>query len=258
MAKITKRKQLINTFEINTYTYRCFLYFSSQTYNLVNMYNPVQPDFHRVYHSHKKGVFILTRQSHAPVYSSKRSFYYEGERHSTKEKCCSQAIFHDKCHHCDKCDKCCKCDKCNQKPKHDHKDYGFHAPFSRSNSDAVVDAEAGEYSFMEQESAELIWVRESCDITINSTDTQVGLSLQAALQLAIAIVINITIADSNRSEAVSADLMQFVGTEQTNKQKIFIYNTKDANVTTTDTDLAVNLQVLLQILIAILIMVDIL
>jgi spore coat protein X len=111
---------------------------------------------------------------------------------------------------------------------------------------------------MEQESAELIWVRESCDITINSTDTQVGLSLQAALQLAIVIVINITIADSNRSEAVSADLMQFVGTEQTNKQKIFIYNTKDANVTTTDTDLAVNLQVLLQILIAILIMVDIL
>lgn len=238
------------------------------------MYNLVNPDFHRVYHSHKKGVLLLTKSFHAPVYSSKRNFYYEGERHKSTDKCCSQAIFHDKCNHCDKCDKCCTCpkkhdhsshecshqdckkEKCDHKPKHEDKHKMV--DFMQSDSDAVVTADSGDYSFMEQESAELIWIRESCNITVNSTDTQIGLSLQAALQLAIAIVVNITIADSNRSEAVSADLMQYFGTEQTNKQKIYIYNTKDANVTTTDTDLAVNLQVLLQVLIAILIMVDIL
>lgn len=236
----------------------------------------------------------MTRRSDIPVYSSKRNFYYDGGSHKKSDKCCTQAIFHDQCDRCEKCDKCCKCpkkwgheshdhrkqhecdhdrwDKCDKCDKYDkccecrkepehkvkHEHHHHTDPFSNNNSDATVTQEADQYSFMEQESGELIWVKESCNIKVNSTDTQVGLSLQAALQLAIAIVLNISIADSNRSEAVSQELMQHLNTEQTNKQKIYIYNTKDANVTTTDTDLAVNLQVMLQVLIALVVMIDIL
>jgi len=130
--------------------------------------------------------------------------------------------------------------------------------FNDNNDDATVAQDADQYSFMDQESAELIWVKESCNINVNTTDTQVGVTLQAALQLAIALVIRITIGDSDRSDAVAQELVQYSNMDQVNKQKIYIYNTKDATVTTTDTDLAINIQVLLQVLIAIIVLIDIL
>src|SRR5699024_1668896 len=92
-------------------------------------------------------------------------------------------------------------------------------PFS--NNDAFAAQEADQFSFMEQESAELIWVKESCNITVNSTDTQAAVSLQAGLQLAIALVLNISIADGAQRDAVSQELTQQFGMAQTNKQKIF-------------------------------------
>ncbi|CEI82469.1 spore coat protein X [Oceanobacillus oncorhynchi subsp. incaldanensis] len=130
--------------------------------------------------------------------------------------------------------------------------------FSPNFGEASVVQTADEFSYMEQESAEVIWVKESCNINVNSTDTQIGASLQAALQLAISIVIRLSIADSGDEEAVEQELMQTISASQVNKQKIFIYNTKDATVTTTDTDISVNIQLLLQILIALVIMIDIL
>lgn len=126
------------------------------------------------------------------------------------------------------------------------------------SDDAFVMQDADQFSKMDQESTELIWVKESCNITVNTTDTQIGVSIQAALQLAIALVLNISIADGEQREAVSQELSQQIKLSQRNKQKIFIYNTKDANVTTRDTDLALNLQLMLQVLIALMILVDIL
>lgn len=136
-------------------------------------------------------------------------------------------------------------------------EYDYHTINSNHNDDATVTQDGGEYAFMEQESAELIWVKESCDITINTTDTQAGVSLQAGLQLAIALVLRITIGDSDQSEAVSQELMQQFDMTQSNKQKIYIYNTKGATVTTSDTDLAINIQVLLQLLVALIVIIDI-
>lgn len=130
--------------------------------------------------------------------------------------------------------------------------------FSPNFGDASVVQAGDEYSYMEQESAEVIWVKESCNITVNSTDTQIGASLQAALQLAIAIVIRISIADSSDGEEIEQELMQSISASQVNKQKVFIYNTKNATVSTTDTDISVNIQLLLQLLIALVIMIDIL
>ncbi|WP_152656148.1 spore coat protein [Oceanobacillus sp. CFH 90083] len=132
---------------------------------------------------------------------------------------------------------------------------GFNSNFF---GDTSVVQEGDEFSYMEQESAEVIWVKESCNITVTSTDTQIGASLQAALQLAIAIVIRLSIGDSADGEEVEQELMQTIISSQVNKQKIFIYNTKDAKVTTTDTDIAINIQLLLQLLVALVIMIDIL
>lgn len=215
------------------------------------------------------------RENTAYLYGKKNKFYYyrdmyQKDEHHCKGKCstgcrkCNTGC--DKCSTgCDKCstgcDKCSKgCDKCNKKSyEKDYKDeHTKKFDMNTGSSDATVSQEADQYDFMEQESAELIWVKESCNITVNSTDTQVGVSLQAGLQLAITLVLNVTLGDSNRGEAVSQELMQNFNAEQVNKQKIFICNSKDINVTTTDTDLVINIQVLLQLLLALVVMVDIL
>ncbi|TFJ91332.1 spore coat protein [Lentibacillus salicampi] len=124
--------------------------------------------------------------------------------------------------------------------------------------DTSVSQGADQYSFMDQESAEMIWVKESCNIRVDSRDTQVALSLQASLQLAVALVLNVAIADSGQSKAISQELFQHFNSDQINKQKIYIYNTKDATVSTRDTDIAVNIQVLLQVLVTLVVMIDIL
>lgn len=134
----------------------------------------------------------------------------------------------------------------------------FDSPFSPNFGDAIVNQEADEFSYMEQESAEIIWVKESCNITVNSTDTQIGASLQAALQLAITVVLRISIGDSFDEEEVDQELTQYLSASQVNRQKIFIYNTKDAVVTTTDTDISINIQLLLQLLVALVILIDVL
>ncbi|WP_246027710.1 MULTISPECIES: spore coat protein [Lysinibacillus] len=113
-------------------------------------------------------------------------------------------------------------------------------------------------SFMGQESDELIWIKDSIDVTVKSTDTQAAVSLQVGLQLAIALVVSVTVADSEHGRHIAHDLFQKFNMEQTNKQKIFVKNSKDVNITTTDTDLAVNIQALLQVLVSLVAKLDIL
>src|SRR5690625_424159 len=68
--------------------------------------------------------------------------------------------------------------------------------------------EAVQEAEIDQSSNEVIIIRDSCDINVETTDTQIAASLQAALQVAIAVVINITIADSSRAETVTQELLQ--------------------------------------------------
>ncbi|OAS83834.1 MULTISPECIES: spore coat protein [Metabacillus] len=109
-----------------------------------------------------------------------------------------------------------------------------------------------------QASEELIVIKDSCNIEVKTTETQVAVSLQAAIQVAIALVINLTIADSNQAEKVTQQLLQNSVIKQANKQKLIIENSRDVKVTTTDTDVAISLQVLIQILLALLVQIDIL
>ncbi|WP_260870868.1 spore coat protein [Priestia megaterium] len=123
--------------------------------------------------------------------------------------------------------------------------------------DVEVLQDANQVSLVDQESDELIWIKDSCDIKVRTTDTQAAVSLQVALQVAIAVVIRIAIGDNIEDNGVFQDLLQLSEIEQVNKQKIFIENSKDVTITTTDTDIALNIQVLVQILVAIIVILDI-
>lgn len=124
--------------------------------------------------------------------------------------------------------------------------------------EADVFQEADQSVSSEQESFEWIIVKDSEDVEVRTTDTQVAVSLQLGIQVAIAVVLSVTIGDSDQSKAVVQDFKQFLKTKQRNSQKTVIEGSKHIKVTTTDTDLAVNIQALLQILLAIVAKLDVL
>jgi len=127
-----------------------------------------------------------------------------------------------------------------------------------NQNEADVLQEADQSVSSEQESFEWIIVKDSEDVEVRTTDTQVAVSLQLGIQVAIAVVLSVTIGDSDQSKAVVQDLKQFLKTKQRNSQKTVIEGSKHIKVTTTDTDLAVNIQALLQILLAIVAKLDVL
>lgn len=141
---------------------------------------------------------------------------------------------------------------------HCHSDHEPSDQHDNDFSEETVVEEGDQLVSVDQESDELIWIKDSCNITVQTTDTQASVSLQIGLQLAIALVVSIAIGDSNQGQAIAQDIFQKFNDEQTNKQKIIIYNSKDVNIVTTDTDLAVNIQAMLQVLVSLVIKLDVL
>ena len=109
-----------------------------------------------------------------------------------------------------------------------------------------------------QLSEEYIFIKDSCDVTVTTTDTKAAVNLQASLQAAISLVISISIGSSEEAEQITQELLQSSKVRQVNYQKTVIENSRNVNVTTTDTQIAVNIQILLQILLALLVKLDIL
>ncbi|WP_046175710.1 spore coat protein [Domibacillus indicus] len=124
--------------------------------------------------------------------------------------------------------------------------------------DAEVLQEGDQEAVTKQDSFEWIIVKDSEDVEVQTTDTQAAVSLQVGIQVAIAVVISLTLGDNDQSKAVVQDLKQFMKTKQRNTQKTVIEGSKHVKVTTTDIDLAVNIQALLQILLAVVAKLDIL
>ncbi len=122
---------------------------------------------------------------------------------------------------------------------------------------AEVAQDADQFNVEIQESDEVIFIKDSGNISVRTTETTAAVSLQIALQLAIALVIKISIADSDDSDSVVQDLLQHFDSEQKSVQRIHIENSKDITVETTDTDIAANVQVLLEALLAIVAQLDI-
>lgn len=126
------------------------------------------------------------------------------------------------------------------------------------NNDADVLQEGNQFVSNKQQSFEWIIVKDSEGVDVQTTDTQAAVSIQLGIQAAIAAVISVTIGDTDQGKAVAQDIQQFIRTKQRNVQKTIIEKSKNVKVTTTDTDLAVNIQALLQILVAIVVKLDVL
>ncbi|MFD2169728.1 spore coat protein [Tumebacillus lipolyticus] len=124
--------------------------------------------------------------------------------------------------------------------------------------DEVVEQEADQISETDQFSGESIHIKDSCDVWVTSTDTQASINMQAALQMAIALVLSISIADGERAESVSQELLQRVQVKQENRQRLIIFNSREVRVATSDTDTSVNMQVLMQVLLALVAKIDVL
>jgi spore coat protein X len=144
----------------------------------------------------------------------------------------------------------------NHHDLHDEQNNNQNMEDNRQDAEVVQDAD--QFSSTEQESDELIYIKDSCNINVHTTDTQASVSLQVALQLAIALVLRITIGDSPSGNSVAEDLLQHFDSQQSNKQKISIENSKDVTITTTDTDIAANIQALLEVLLALVAELDVL
>ncbi|WP_216828452.1 spore coat protein [Alkalihalobacterium elongatum] len=115
-----------------------------------------------------------------------------------------------------------------------------------------IEVEAANVNKEIQSSEELIHIMNSCDVTVNTTDTKAAISLQASLQAVIALIINISIADSSKADSITQELLQTSKIKQQTVQKIVIDGSQNVDVTTTDTQIAANIQVLIQLLIALL------
>ncbi|HFK1461988.1 spore coat protein [Bacillus cereus] len=160
----------------------------------------------------------------------------------------------------------CDCEVCRRKKKRD--------PLNRGSEPKKQDSESvNSYSFsknanfleeaiqtdeIDQVSEEYIEIVDSADVQVTTTDTKAALSIQAALQAAIVVIISISIADSEKADRVAQELFQKSSIKQINKQETVIRNSRNVTVTTTDTDIAVNVQILLQILLALLVKLNIL
>ncbi|GAB3790837.1 spore coat protein [Virgibacillus kimchii] len=132
-----------------------------------------------------------------------------------------------------------------------------HCDDTTRNDETVL--QEGEQSVTtQQESFEWIIIKDSEDINVTTTDTQVAASLEVGIQVAIAVVLSIAIGSSSQADDVVQDLKQVTRNRQSNRQKTIVEHSKDVDITTRDTDIAINLQLLIQILVAIVVSLDIL
>ncbi|PLT33904.1 spore coat protein [Bacillus sp. V5-8f] len=126
------------------------------------------------------------------------------------------------------------------------------------SDDTEIEQEAVQRSTEYQLSEELIYIKDSCDVNVNSVDIKAALSLQAALQAAIAIVISVSILDGERAERITQELLQSTKITQITRQKTIIENSRQVDVQTTDGQFAASIQALFQLLVALIVEVDIL
>ncbi|CAH0208796.1 Spore coat protein X [Peribacillus sp. Bi96] len=127
-----------------------------------------------------------------------------------------------------------------------------------NDDETRINQEARQDNSQVQLSEELIYIKDSCNVNVISTDVKAALSLQTALQAAIAVIVSISIADSDNADRITQELIQSSNVKQITRQKTIVENSRDIDITTTDAQIALNIQLLLQLLLALIVEIDIL
>ena len=133
-----------------------------------------------------------------------------------------------------------------------------HCDDVRNKSNATEEQDANQTNITKQLSEEWIIIKDSEYVRVETTDTQAAASIQIGLEAALAIILRIAIADDGQVEDILQDFKQITKTRQSNRQKTIVEKSIDVNITTIDTDVAINLQLLIQLLLAVIVSLDIL
>ena len=133
-----------------------------------------------------------------------------------------------------------------------------HPLFCGENEENLIEQNARQINSEVQISEELIFIKDSCNVDVTSTDVKAALSLQAALQAAIAVIVSISIADGDRADRITQELLQSSRIKQITRQKTIVENSRDINIKTTDAQIALNIQLLLQLLLALIVELEVL
>ncbi|MED4403235.1 spore coat protein [Metabacillus fastidiosus] len=137
-------------------------------------------------------------------------------------------------------DKCCD--------DHNHRGDRFKPGFF--DGDAVFNQDGVNVSEIDQLNKELIFIKDSCDIKVDSEQSNFAATIQVGVNL-IVYVLSIFISVDD-AELVTQELLNAAKTSQTNKQKVVIINCKNIHVKAEDSNTAFTLQVIANIFIAIL------
>ncbi|MEC2077067.1 spore coat protein [Metabacillus fastidiosus] len=130
-----------------------------------------------------------------------------------------------------------------------HRGGGFRTGFFDSDS-AVFNQDGVNVSDTDQLNKELIFIKDSCDIKVDSEQSNFAATIQVGVNLILYVLsIFVSIDDA---ELVTHELLNAAKTSQTNKQKVVIINCKNIHVKAEDSNTAVTLQVIAQIFIALL------
>ena len=116
--------------------------------------------------------------------------------------------------------------------------------------DTSVSESADQYQFSNQTQNENLWIVNSSDVLVVTAQIQAAASTQLAIQLAIALILSIVIADEGESKAVYEDLLQLTATNQSMRQQTGIVDSHDILVVNVDLEASIQIQILLQILLA--------
>lgn len=204
------------------------------------------------------------------VMSNQKNFLLERERSRARRAhvdlsdnqcgCHDDYCHQDHCQHCSSQHTETHCEPCYQ-PEPTYKKWSaldptMEHPMSYRNPDEGASQNSQVKNV--QTSDECIVIKDSCDVNVSSTDTQAAVNIQVAIQAAIALVISISVADGESTDDITADLFGKLKSSQVNKQQLYIENSRDVEVSTTDTDIAVNAQIMLQVLIAIVVRLNVL
>ncbi|MDF2556517.1 MAG: spore coat protein [Bacillales bacterium] len=119
------------------------------------------------------------------------------------------------------------------------------------NQETGVEQEAKQISKETQKIEELVVVKDSCDVTVVITDKQFALSLQAALQAAIVVILQVHLNQQEKADEVSQELFQLAKIKQITKQKFYVSHSKNVYIESTDQQAAANIQILVQLLLAV-------
>ncbi|MBB6448911.1 spore coat protein X [Geomicrobium halophilum] len=131
-------------------------------------------------------------------------------------------------------------------------------PMACFSNDDDITQQATQANKTIQTSEDFMMIKDSCDVTVTSTDTQAAVNLQLAIQAAIVLVVRIAIGSSSQAEDITQELLQTSKMKQRTSQKTIVENSRNIDVSSTDTQIALNIQVLVQLLVAIVVALDIL